>query len=151
LAKKRDAVRSQVGALVFRRSEGLLEVLLVTSRDTGRWIIPKGWPMHGKSDARAAEIEAREEAGVVCKGRPREIGSYLYFKRQATHFELCRVTVYLMEFSHHLSDWPEKGQRRLRWLRPVEAATMVQEPGLAALIERPPAGQRRKPRLLAAE
>lgn len=130
------SVRAQVGALVYRRSSGFVEVLLVTSRDTGRWVIPKGWRMRGKSDAAAATIEARQEAGVVCKGKPHLIGGYDYFKRQPSSFDACRVTVFLCEFKAQLPRWKEQGQRELRWVAPAEAATMVEEPGLSDLLLR---------------
>ena len=55
----------QTGALPWRRAKGdQLEILLVTGRLSGRWIVPKGWPMRGKTMAKAAAQEAYEEAGV---------------------------------------------------------------------------------------
>ena len=127
--------RMQVGALTLRKTpSGRFETLLVTSRETRRWVIPKGWPMKGRKDWQAAAEEAREEAGVVGKMRKKPIGGFDYLKRQATHFELCRVAVYRLEFDRQLDDWREKGQRERRWFSLDEAAAMVEEPGLAALI-----------------
>jgi 8-oxo-dGTP pyrophosphatase MutT (NUDIX family) len=80
--KKAPAKRVQYAALPYRRDGGsLMEVLLITSRDTGRWIIPKGWPLKGKAPHKAAAREAREEAGLVGKIHRRPIGSFSYEKR----------------------------------------------------------------------
>ena len=66
--------RHQVAALCWRMGQGgAVEILLVTSRDTGRWVIPKGWPMDGKSASAAAAREAWEEAGVKGTVRPESI------------------------------------------------------------------------------
>ena len=70
-------IRQQVGALPYRTiDKGKVELLLITSRDTGRWLIPKGWPMTGVKDYDAAAQEAWEEAGVVGPVRRKPIGSY---------------------------------------------------------------------------
>lgn len=127
--------RAQVGALPLRRApSGDREVLLLTSRETRRWVIPKGWPMKGKKKWQAAAQEAAEEAGVVGKVGKRAIGRFEYMKRHANHWDLCRVAVYLLEFETQLDKWREKGQREARWFQLDEAAALVQEPGLAALL-----------------
>ncbi|HLH50301.1 MAG TPA: NUDIX hydrolase [Roseiarcus sp.] len=129
--------RRQVAALPFRKTAaGGVEVLLITSRETGRFIIPKGWPMKRLSDADAAAKEAYEEAGVVGKVKRKPIGAYSYWKRLERSFELLKVDVYALEVRKQRPDWPEKGSRRLGWLRPEDAATLVDEPGLVTLIER---------------
>jgi 8-oxo-dGTP pyrophosphatase MutT (NUDIX family) len=117
-------------------------VLLVTSRDTGRWVIPKGWPMKGKSPHEAAAREAMEEAGV--KGRIAEaaIGAYQYAKRLSNGAALdCIVHVYPLAVERQLTRWPEKAERIGHWFSLKDAARAVHEPTLAALIERfaPPA------------
>jgi len=137
--KRKRTFPRQIGALVVRHGGSGPEVLLLTSRDTGRWVIPKGWTMPGKADHAAAAREAKEEAGVLGKVGRRPFGAYAYFKRQSDHFEVCRVTVYLMTFERQLPKWREKGQRRLAWCPAREAAEMVREPQLAALIEALPA------------
>jgi 8-oxo-dGTP pyrophosphatase MutT (NUDIX family) len=109
-------------------------VLLITSRETRRWIVPKGWPMKGLRDCDAAAREALEEAGVLGRVRKQPLGSYSYWKRQTGHFELCEVSVYLLEVESQLETWREKGQRELRWFTPEEAADRVDEPGLSTLI-----------------
>ena len=125
----------QVGGLPLSTAEdGSLRVLLLTSPDTGRWVIPKGWPMKNRKPSDAAAIEALEEAGLV--GRPSEspIGSYVYFKRRRGQFDPCRVDVYLLEARKQLKTWREKCQRELRWFTLDEAASVVDEPELAALL-----------------
>jgi 8-oxo-dGTP pyrophosphatase MutT (NUDIX family) len=77
-----QAERRQIAALPFRRTTaGEIEILLITSRETGRFIIPKGWPMKRLSDPDAAAREAYEEAGVVGKVQRKPICDYLYWKR----------------------------------------------------------------------
>ena len=129
------AKRLQVGALPFRATPtGALEILLITSRETSRFIIPKGWPMKRLTDAAAAAREAYEEAGVSGKLRRQPIGAYLYRKRVAGRFETIKVTVYALEVQVQHEEWPEKGARQLRWVSREEAATLVDEPGLIKLI-----------------
>lgn len=136
---KVGAPRQQIAALPYRIAEqGVLEVLLVTSRDTGRWIIPKGWPMKNKKPHKAAAQEAAEEAGVKGSVAQTPIGQYRYWKRRTRDFVLCQVNVYPLRVSKHLKSWPERGQRELRWFTPDEAALHIEEPELAALIRELP-------------
>ncbi len=128
--------RKQVGALAWRFDQGVLKVLLVTSRDTGRFVIPKGWPMKRLSNSRAAAREAYEEAGVGGKTSSQPIGSYEYNKIFGPGFALqCRVTVYSMQVAKVLSKWPEKSERTRHWMTLDEAAANVDEPELSAIIE----------------
>jgi 8-oxo-dGTP pyrophosphatase MutT (NUDIX family) len=126
---------NQVAALPFRVVDGDVEVLLVTSRETKRWLIPKGWPMKGKKPHKAAAQEAEEEAGVKGKIQDKPLGHYDYWKRRLVHFDLCRVDVYPLEVSKQLKSWKEKGQREARWFKVQEAADHVLEPALAGLIQ----------------
>jgi 8-oxo-dGTP pyrophosphatase MutT (NUDIX family) len=127
--------RTQVAALPIRReATGEVRVLLITSRETRRWIIPKGWPMKGRTNAQAAAQEALEEAGVEGRVRKEPFGKYLYWKRGETNFELCEVLVYLLEVTRQLETWREKGQREARWFSVEDAADLVEEPGLTAVI-----------------
>lgn len=127
--------RQQIAALPYRiGDQGQLEVLLVTSRDTGRWVIPKGWPMKNKKPHKAAAQEAVEEAGVKGSVSNTPIGRYVYWKRRTRDFVLCEVNVYPLRVSKQLKTWPEQGQRELRWFTPEEAAHQIEEPDLAELI-----------------
>lgn len=132
-------IRKQVAALPVRLDrEGCLRVLLVTSRETKRFIIPKGWPMKGRKDHRAAAIEAQQEAGIIGRVHKKPIGTYTYWKRRPEQFELCRVRVFILEFRQQLPDWREKTQRRGAWLLPDEAADLVDDPGLVEIIRNLP-------------
>jgi 8-oxo-dGTP pyrophosphatase MutT (NUDIX family) len=130
-----STLRRQVAALPFRVSElGSIEILLITSRDTGRFIIPKGWRKKGQKQWDAAAREAFEEAGVVGKVKSKPAGSYTYWKRGDGFFERLQVLVYPLEVKKHRISWPEKGERRMAWLPAEDAALLVDEPALASLI-----------------
>ena len=159
MAKKfRNA--KQFAALPWRIGDGgLRQVMLLTSRETRRWVIPKGWPMKGRKPAEVASQEAYEEAGLIGQiiGK-KPVGSYHYDKRLAKVSVLCEVRVFLFRVEQQLDDWPEKGQRETRWFDADEAAKLVDEGGLAEIIDRfagsvtrfmafPKAGAKRNPRL----
>jgi 8-oxo-dGTP pyrophosphatase MutT (NUDIX family) len=131
----KDADLAQVAALPVRFDDsGSAEVLLLTSRESKRWIIPKGWTMKGRKPWEAAAREALEEAGVVGRPYKKPIGSYVYFKRQQAHFDVCKVDVYVLAFARQLDTWREIGQREAKWFGLAEAAELVEEPGLVALL-----------------
>ena len=125
----------QVGALCWRRTTKGLRVLLITSRDTGRWVIPKGWPMRNRTEAEAAAREAYEEAGVSGDIDARSIGVYTYRKMLGPSRALpCVVRVFPLQVRALLKRYPETGQRRVRWLSPAKAARRVTEPELTEII-----------------
>jgi 8-oxo-dGTP pyrophosphatase MutT (NUDIX family) len=127
----------QFAALPFRYIEGgQLQVMLLTSRETKRWVIPKGWPMRGRKPRDVAVQEAYEEAGLTGKiVGERPIGSYHYAKRLPLRQEmLCEVLVFLFRVHGQLEDWPEKEQRETRWFAPSIASRLVDEGGLAELL-----------------
>jgi len=127
----------QVAALPVRiGDDGNFQVLLLTSRETKRWVVPKGWTMKGRKPWEAAAQEALEEAGVVGRPRKKPIGSYIYFKRREAHFDVCRVDVYVLAFAKQLKTWREKGQREAKWFGLDEAAELVEEPGLVSLLQK---------------
>jgi 8-oxo-dGTP pyrophosphatase MutT (NUDIX family) len=128
------AERRQVAALPLRRRGRNEEVCLVTTRETRRWTIPKGWCMKGTKDSEAAAIEAEQEAGLYGRIGKRPLGSYRYWKRLTARFVLVRVAVYRLDVAGSRSSWPEKDQRQVRWMSLEEASQLVEEPGLAALI-----------------
>ena len=127
----------QVVALPVRRNaKGQLEVLLVTTRQTRRWVIPKGWPSKRRSDSEAAAREAKEEAGVTGKLLKKPVGSYSYFKRDEDGFRPVTVTVYVLKVRGQQNRWKEIDERKRRWLSIAKAAELVQEPALSKIIER---------------
>lgn len=130
-----DDPRQQVAALPWRMAPLGLEVLLITSRGTKRWVIPKGWPMRGRSPHEAAQREAFEEAGVKGPVEPMPIGSYRYrkFAKNGSSV-ICSVDVFPMQVTEQKRTWPEKPQRSTRWTPAHEAAELVAEPELRALI-----------------
>jgi len=124
----------QYAALPWRRGQRF-EILLITSRETRRWVIPKGWPMPGKSPAESAAQEAYEEAGVRGQMAVQAMGHYTYSKRlRGRTKKRFRVDVFAMEVSEVLDQWPEAHERARQWLSPGEALALVEEPELAALI-----------------
>lgn len=128
--------RVQFAALCVRDTEDGEEVLLITSRDTGRWVIPKGWPMDGKDGAEAAMQEAWEEAGVRVKHLNRDsVGHFTYDKRldDGSAVPVC-TSVFRIEIEGLADDYPEAGQRQRKWFPPKEAANLVHEPELSALL-----------------
>jgi len=128
--------RLQVAALPWRRSPRKgLRFLLITSRDTGRWVIPKGWPMKNRSDAEAAAREAWEEAGLRGTVSERSIGLYTYQKTLGPGRRVpVAVRVFPLEVREMVQRYPETGQRRMKWVGPQRAADRVAEPDLKALI-----------------
>jgi len=125
----------QVGALCWRRSKKGLRFLLITSRDSGRWVIPKGWPMRNRTEAGAAAREAYEEAGLRGEIAERSIGIYTYLKGLGPKRSiLCAVKVFPMEVREMLTKYPETGQRRARWFSPEKAAKRIAEPELKTII-----------------
>ncbi|OIQ25819.1 MAG: NUDIX hydrolase [Alphaproteobacteria bacterium MedPE-SWcel] len=134
--------RLQVAALCYRQAKDgpadRREVLLITSRDTGRWVLPKGWPMAGKTSAESAAQEAWEEAGVR-RGRFEDtpIGRYEYDKRLDNGtLEPLETLVYGLEVIEILDEFPEMHQRKRHWVAPKDAADLVDEPQLRDLLSR---------------
>jgi len=119
---------------------------MVTSRDTGRWVMPKGWPIDGKKPWRAAEIEAKEEAGVLGLISKEELGTYRYKKGlpDGKHLD-CRVTLYPMHVEVLLKRWPERHERKRKWFSPTGAAKAVKEPQLRILLKALADKKARKP------
>jgi 8-oxo-dGTP pyrophosphatase MutT (NUDIX family) len=133
---KKSKRRTQFAALPFRYSEaGGIEVLLITSRETRRWVIPKGWPIKGLSPARSAAREAFEEAGLEGVVSDRSIGSFQYRKRMRDGTSVaCDVDVFPLEVTRQHESWPEQGQRDIQWFGAKEAAAAVDEPELARML-----------------
>jgi len=131
-------VAAQVAALPIRlHRDGYVEVLLVTSRETRRWIIPKGWPVPGLAPHEAAASEALEEAGVIGTALADPFGHFTYDKRLDGGMVLpCRVAVHVLRVERELDRWREQGQRERAWFGSREAARQVCNLSLQRLITR---------------
>jgi 8-oxo-dGTP pyrophosphatase MutT (NUDIX family) len=111
--------------------------MLVTSRETRRWIIPKGWPHKGKAPHHSAAREAFEEAGIVGAVARHPVGSFAYRKRlRSGRVVVCEVHVFPLRVRGQTKQWPERRQREVKWLSAQEAAEKVREPKLRAIIRR---------------
>lgn len=125
----------QSAALPWRMGKDGVEVLLVTSRETGRWILPKGWPEKGETLSFAARREAYEEAGIRGRIADTSLGIYYYTKAAASGLaRRCEVHVFALEVDKAEKRWPEKQERHRCWLPPSEAAKRVGEPALAEML-----------------
>lgn len=137
--KKSDrpsAPRAQYAALPWRVSEEKgVEILLATSRDTKRWVIPKGWPMKGRKPHIVAAIEAQQEAGLHGKIEKNKLGEFEYEKRMKGGAAVdCLVEVFSLRVERQRKKWPEMGQRVTYWFPYAAAADQVDEPQLRAII-----------------
>ncbi|MCI2398893.1 NUDIX hydrolase [Aliiroseovarius subalbicans] len=128
-------MRTQFGVLCYRIRDGKVEVLLITTRGRGRWIIPKGWPMDGETPAGAAATEAWEEAGVTGKLSHDLLGFYAYQKGRGRDRMPCMVAVFPLRVKKLAKNYPEAGQRRRKWVSLKKAVNMVREPELRKLIK----------------
>ena len=134
---RRSRQTRQIAAVPVRRTERLgLEVLLVTSRETHRWVVPKGWPWADVDDHAAAEGEAWEEAGVKGRVAPASIGTFSYDKRLKRRSVPLEVTVYLLEVEEMADDWPERRERHRQWFALDAAIELIAEEGLKAIHRR---------------
>lgn len=126
----------QVAALCWRVKDGRRQVLLITSRDTGRWVIPKGWPIKGMTGPRTALTEAWEEAGAKAEiADETPIGSYVYDKGLDGGLTVpTRVDVYAARVTSLADDWPERAERTREWVAPDIAAARVREPELKNIL-----------------
>jgi 8-oxo-dGTP pyrophosphatase MutT (NUDIX family) len=136
--RKRRRRRVQYAALPYRvTAKSSIEILLITSRNSHRWITPKGWPKSGLPPYRTAEEEAFEEAGIVGEIGKKDIGFYEYKKALKDGAIVnCIVRVFPLQVSEQRERWPEKNQRRALWYEPSEAVSLVQEASLRQIIRR---------------
>lgn len=135
---RRRPARIQYAALCYRQREGCaLEILLITSRDTGRWVIPKGWPMKGKRAHEVAAQEAYEEAGTKGDCRRSAIGFYTYKKRMDNGLTVsCKVQIHPLQVDCMRKNFPERGERKRSWFDYRIAARRVAEASLRDQILR---------------
>jgi len=128
--------RLQMAALCHRGNGASREYLLITSRDTARWIIPKGWPIKGLAANETALREAWEEAGVRNSEVTKDpIGTYTYQKRQSTGWEIpVETLVYSVAVEDLSEDYPESHERERKWVDADSAAELVNEPELKSIF-----------------
>lgn len=126
----------QIAALPYRtESGGSVQLLMVTSRETRRWIIPKGNRIRGLPPHKAAAREAYEEAGVLGVASPKVLGSYSYLKRQKDgRLQRASVDVFALAVDREADEWPEAAQRERRWFSVAEAVDALEEVELKALV-----------------
>ncbi len=137
LGDDKRSVRTQFGALCWRRHRDEVQVLMITSRRTKRWILPKGWPQDGATPAEAAATEAWEEAGVRGKIKPICLGIYSYTKElDGAPILPCVVAVFPIKVARLEKSWPEDKFRKRRWFSLKKAASLVKEPELAAILRK---------------
>ncbi|MFK7745522.1 MAG: NUDIX hydrolase [Roseobacter sp.] len=133
-ARKTD-VRTQFAALCYKVRKGKVRILLITSRTTKRWIVPKGWPMDGKTPAESAYIEAWEEAGVTGVSDERCIGVFSYSKGMEDQDDLpCLAMVFAIEVTDLADEYPEANERDRIWISRKKAAALVDEPELSRIL-----------------
>ena len=127
-------VRAQFAALCYRMKGDKLQVCIVTTRNTGRWILPRGWPTHKATAHDGAAIEAYEEAGVRGQVFPNAVGTYVYDKPIVDEIAPVLVVVYAIHATDVAKSWPEKKQRKRRWVSLKKAASKFDEPGLRQIV-----------------
>jgi 8-oxo-dGTP pyrophosphatase MutT (NUDIX family) len=135
--KNRRLTRIQFGALLYRFDRHAhLQVLLDTSRETGRWIIPKGWPTKDFTPAQTAALEAHEEAGVRGCVPARSLGHYVYEKRMGDRVTCCPcdVQVFPVLVKTQLKNWPESRQRKVQLFPVLKAAAVIDDDDLRKLV-----------------
>jgi 8-oxo-dGTP pyrophosphatase MutT (NUDIX family) len=133
--KRAKVLGIQYAALPYRIVGRQVDILLITSRQTKRWVIPKGWPMEELRPEEAAALEAAEEAGILGEVESKPVGSYRYLKRlKAERTTAVQAIVFPLLVEDQAEEWKEQGQREARWFRYRQAARQVAETGLKHLI-----------------
>lgn len=127
--------RLQVAALPWRIGQAGLEIMLITSRESRRWVLPKGWPEAREPLSEAAAREAGEEAGLSGTVSHVEVGRYFYAKSLADGQDVpCEVLVYPLQVAEVANKWKERRERERQWFTGDEAARQVAEPDLGEII-----------------
>ena len=125
----------QYGVLPWRRAADGLQLLLITTRSTKRWIVPKGWPEKNMAPNECAAHEAYEEAGVLGDVADQPIGTFSHRKQlKSGHLITCRIHVFDMEVTGIAEDWPEKDEREIRWCTAEEAMALASDLGLRRIV-----------------
>jgi len=125
---------AQSAALGYRRTKSGPQMMLVTSKGTRRWVLPKGGIKPGQESHEAAAEEAFEEAGITGRITRNCIGIYGYQKANHKRGAYCTVRVHAMKVTAQLPDWPERKERRREWVAFDVAASRVKEKELKKII-----------------
>ena len=133
-AHKTDT-RAQVAALCWRKKKGKVQICLITSRGSKRWIIPKGWPIHNHTPSASAAVEAFEEAGLQGFVSDQVLGIYGHRAPDRLENAPILTMVFPMQVDKVRSDWPERKQRRRKWFSIEKASKKVDDPALRAIIQ----------------
>lgn len=129
-----EETKLQFAVLPWRHTDRL-EIMLVSSRETGRWVLPKGWPMKGIKPHKTAAREALEEAGILGKVAKTSLGGYSYSKRlENDSVQMCRVQIFAFEVEQERNSWLEKHERTRKWFAVTDAAEAVEESELREAI-----------------
>lgn len=116
-------------------TESGVEIMLITSRASGRWVLPKGWPEGTEQLHDAAAREAGEEAGISGAIATRQAGRYFYVKGLSSGEQIaCEVLVYPLEVDGVAEKWKERRQRKRKWVAVAEATRMLSEPDLCKVV-----------------
>ncbi len=134
MAKCSDTKYLQSAVVPFVFKNGMLKVLLISSRSGKRWVIPKGIIEDDLTSLESAVEEAYEEAGIKRQSYKKAIGNYQYPKWDGN----CHVEVFLFEVNEVLKEWPEAHFRQRAWVTVEEAAERVDEKALKSIIRRVP-------------
>lgn len=132
---KKSGMRTQFGALCYRIRNEKVQVLIVTSRRTKRWIMPKGWPMDGVTPGDAALQEAWEECGVKGRVKGGIVGFYTYRKEMGEKRRLCMVIMYAVKVKTLKSKYPEATERKRKWVSVKKAAKLLDDKELAQIVK----------------
>ena len=118
-----------------RKKGKSLDVMLITSRETKRWVVPKGNLGAKTAPHVGAALEAEEEAGVRGRIDKSPIGRFSYLKRLGSGRTVkTKVVLFPLRVEMELEEYKEKAERERRWFTAPEAAELVEEPDLAKLI-----------------
>lgn len=131
----KHGVRTQIAALCYRIEKTKPRILLITSRGTRQWILPKGWIIAGEQPAQTAVTEAWEEAGARGTLLTRPVGLFASIKEMDRAQDLpCVVVVYALRVASVSRRYPERSERKRKWVSRRKGASMVQNPELAKIL-----------------
>ena len=130
MSRKVSKTFKQSGVIPYRVQNGKIEILLITSRDHQKWVVPKGGISNGMSPPASAAKEAWEEAGVIGRVDANKLGTYKYRKRG----KIYQVQIYLMPVEMVCEEYPEAGKRQRQWLDFTKVIMLVKQASLQRII-----------------